>query len=287
GDRVARHLAHVADRQDHEDEVRRWVGPRTDEIHVASNDVDELGQLIEPEPPEPLPDAGDPIAVVPLPLGPRAAHRIHGAELDQLEGFFVHPYALVDKEHGAAGVELDQERDQTEDGRQDDQTRHRHDQAQRSREHDLETRLLEIAREDDAAGRERLEGDLPGQALVGLDNVLDQDSPCPRLEEGVERQSPPSLGERDDDAIGPGRFEGAPEVRGVIHHTDDGVSEAGSPLELRDDVTRHGAPADDQHALADVTTAPDAMTQAQPEQEANDDKEARHDGAPAKRGLRD
>ena len=38
---------------------------------------------------------------------------------------------------------------------------------------------MEIGREDDAAGRECLQGKLPGQALVGLGGVLDKDSARP------------------------------------------------------------------------------------------------------------
>src|SRR2546426_3750899 len=146
---------------------------------------------------------------------------------------------------------------------------------------------MEIGREDDAAGREGLQGKLPSQALVGLGGVLDQDSARPRLEERVERQASPTLGQRDDDAIGPGRLDDATEILGVLHHADDGVSEMRLPLDLLDDLTAQRVPAEDQHALADMTKAPDAVTQAQTEQEADEDEEARHERIPVELRLRD
>ena len=151
----------------------------------------------------------------------------------------------------------------------------------------METRRLEVWGEDDAARPERLEGELTRQALVSLDGVLYQDSACPRLEERVERQSPSSVGEGDDDAMGPGRSDDATEVLGAVYDADNGPSEIRPPLDLLDDLPRQGAPPEDQHALLGVTTAPDAMTQAQPEQEADDDEEARHERVPVELRLGD
>src|SRR5438876_1195091 len=92
------------------------MGPRTHEVHVAPEDVDELGKLVQPKLPQPHPDARDPIAVVLLPLGLRPADRAHGAELDQLEGLPVQPHALLDEEHGTTRVELDQQHDEADEG---------------------------------------------------------------------------------------------------------------------------------------------------------------------------
>src|SRR3989449_8292048 len=137
--RVARHLVQIADGQDHELEIRQWVRPWTYEVHVATEDVDELWKLVEPEPPEQPPDACDPIIVVPLPLRRRPADRPHSAELHQLEGSPTHSHALLDEEHGAAGVELDEKHDQTEDRRQHDQSDDRREEAERPRERVLQT----------------------------------------------------------------------------------------------------------------------------------------------------
>ena len=145
---------------------------------------------------------------------------------------------------------------------------------------------MEVGREDDAAGRERLEGELPGQALVGVGSVLDQDSARPRLKERIERQASASLDERDDDPIGPGRLDDATEVLGVLDHADDVVSQVRPPLDLLDNVATQRARSDDQHALAALTTAPDAVTDAQPEQETDDDDEARHERVTAERRFR-
>src|SRR5207244_1231914 len=76
--------------------------------------------------------------------------------------------------------------------------------------------------------------------------------------------------ERAELGIGPGPSEDATEVLGLIHHADHGVSEIRPPFDLLDDLPRQSARPDDQHALADVMTAPDPVTQAQPEQEAGD-----------------
>ena len=220
-----------------------------------------LGQLVQPKSPEPFPDARDPIAVVLLPLGLGAARGVHGPELDQPEGQPGQPHALLDEEHGTAGVELDQQHDQDEDGRQHDQAHDGHEEAEGPRERQVRTRYLEVGGEDDTARRHRLQRELPGQALVGRRGVLDHDAARPRLEERVDRQTSPPLGERDDDAIGQGRFDHAIEVLGVIHHADDLVSEIGPPLDFLDDLAPEGAAPEDQHPLA-VTPAPDAVTQA-------------------------
>src|SRR2546426_153141 len=286
-DRVARHLAQVADHQGYKPEIRHRVGPRTHEVHFAPEDVDELWQLVQPEPPQPLPDARDSVAVVPLPLGSRPTDRVHGAELDQLEGPSEQSHALLDEEHRSPRVQLDHEQDQTEQGHQHDQPDDRYEEAERTRERAVEARHSEVAREDDAAWPERLERELPGQSLVHLDGVLDQHPTRPRLEEGMERQSPPEIGERDDDAIGPGGFEDTTEIRRVIQDADDDVSAMRPLLDLLDDLARQRARPEDQHARAATAKAPNAVTHAPPEQEANDDDEARHERDPVERRFGD
>src|SRR5437867_886663 len=279
-DRVARHLAQVADHQGHEPEIRDRVGPRTHEVHLAPEDVDELGQLVQPESPEPLPDARDPVAVVLLPLGPRPTDRVHGAELDQLEGPSEQSHARLDEEHRSPRVQLDHEHDQTEQGCQRDQPDDRCEEAERTREREVEARRSEVAGEDEAARPERLKRELAGQSLVQLDGVLDQDSARPRLEERIERQSPPEIGERDDDAIGPGGFDGTTEVRSVIQHADDDVSAMRPLLDLLDDPARQWAPAEDQQARGEPAKPPNAVKHPPPEQEADDDDEARYERDP-------
>src|SRR5439155_17656724 len=98
---------------------------------------------------------------------------MHRAELDQLEGPSGQPHALLDEEHGAPRVQLDQEPDQAEDGSQDDQSDRRPKEAESPRECELKARRMEVRGKDDAAWRERLEGELSGQALIGVGGVLD------------------------------------------------------------------------------------------------------------------
>src|SRR5215207_2424668 len=87
-----------------------WARP--DQAHVAADDVPELRQLVEREPPQ---DASGPrdarIALVHGPPGSLllgAGH--HRAELEQLEVLAVPPDAPLPVEDGAAVLELDRER---------------------------------------------------------------------------------------------------------------------------------------------------------------------------------
>ena len=65
--------------------------PRTDQIHLALEDVDQLGQLVEPEAPQPFADSRDPVRVVLHPLGAMLPARyVQLAETTEL----IHPFTL-------------------------------------------------------------------------------------------------------------------------------------------------------------------------------------------------
>src|SRR5262249_58518160 len=66
-------------------QVRDGVRPRPDQVHVAAQDVDELRQLVEPEPPQPVADARDPILILLDPFRRRPDGAAPGAELDEPE----------------------------------------------------------------------------------------------------------------------------------------------------------------------------------------------------------
>ena len=69
-------------------------------------------------------------------------------------------------------------------------------------ERQIHVALPEIARGNQAARRQRFDGDLPRQAFVALNAVFDDDALHVGLEQFTHRQPPPTIGERDDDAIG-------------------------------------------------------------------------------------
>src|SRR5439155_23004278 len=75
---------------------------------------------------------------------------------------------------------------------------------------------------------------------------------------------------------------------GVIHHAEDGVPATRHRLDFRDEVPGERAGAKDQDTLARATEAADAAThRAQPEQEADEDEEARHERFAFELRLRD
>src|SRR5580765_1071270 len=78
-------------------EVRDRMRPRAHEIHVATDDVDELGQLVETEFPEPFADPRDPVAVVVHPLRRGPVGHAHRPEFDQLEPLSVQAEAVLDE----------------------------------------------------------------------------------------------------------------------------------------------------------------------------------------------
>src|SRR6185437_1704512 len=91
----------------------------SDQAHLATKDVQELGELVEVGLPEELPDAGDARVVRHLEealgalveLHQLRLHRVravaHGAELDDLEGLAVAADAALAEQHRALRVDLD------------------------------------------------------------------------------------------------------------------------------------------------------------------------------------
>ncbi len=183
-------------------EVRHRVRPRSHQVHLAAQDVDELGQLVEPIPSQPPSQARDAIAIVALPLGAGSLDGVHGAELDEREGPPAAADALLKEEDGTSGIELDGERDDGEQRQADEQPERPQPQAELPREGQAHARGLEVVGEHDAPGRERFEGELAGQALVGLDGAFDKDPARSGFEQEADRQLRPSA-EPDDDSAGP------------------------------------------------------------------------------------
>src|SRR5215813_11850930 len=90
------------------------MGTRTHQVELAAEDVHELRELIEAEPPQPLAEPRDPMVIVTNPLGGGEVRRVHRSELEQSEGLAGAPHTLLNEEHGPWGFELDRHRDQGE-----------------------------------------------------------------------------------------------------------------------------------------------------------------------------
>jgi hypothetical protein len=97
----------VRDRASEQFVVRDRVRARTDEVHVPAQDVPELGQLVEVEPPEPSTKWGDAIFVVPLPFRGSVLHVTHRAELEEAKSSTMQSYALLNEEHGTLAGQVD------------------------------------------------------------------------------------------------------------------------------------------------------------------------------------
>src|SRR5438552_1981634 len=76
-------------------EVRFRVRTRTYEVHIPTNDVDQLRQLVETEPPKPSTHRRDPLEIVTRPLRRGLSRRLHGAELDDVEWASSPPKSLL------------------------------------------------------------------------------------------------------------------------------------------------------------------------------------------------
>jgi hypothetical protein len=92
--------------------------PRSDQVHLAAEHVDQLRQFVEAEAAQVMTDARDAIDVVGHPLGPRFSARMHRPELQEAERPAVAAGALLDEEHRSARVELDRDGDRASSGAQ-------------------------------------------------------------------------------------------------------------------------------------------------------------------------
>src|SRR4029078_4855584 len=102
--------------------VAHRVRPRSDQVHLATENVYELRQLVDTESPEKTAESGDAIKVSRHPLRPVHFRRMHRPELDQAEGLSVLAGAILEEQNGSARIELDGERDQSEKRREQDKT---------------------------------------------------------------------------------------------------------------------------------------------------------------------
>ena len=146
---------------------------RSHEVHLAAEDVDELRQLVEPEPAQPLSHPRHVVAVITLPFGPPCAAIHHRPEFQQREWLAVRADALVGEQDRTPRIELDGDRDESEQRRQRHERRQRGQDTQRSRERLMSPRRPELSGRDDTHRCQRFEHEPAGEALVELRDVLD------------------------------------------------------------------------------------------------------------------
>ena len=141
--------------------------------------------------------------VVQDPFGCVHVGRVHRAELQQPERLSVAAGALLHEEDRAARIELDERaRSARSSGarapRADDGGDDAHDAGDGLRR----AVIAESLGQNQRARPHRLDRHLPGQPLVELERVLDDDAADARLEQRLQRQMVAPVLEGDHDAIG-------------------------------------------------------------------------------------
>lgn len=101
------------------------AGPH--DAHLATEDVPELGDLIQAELAEDSPDRGYEVGVVVSEAGFRVFAVFHGAELVHCEGFAAKSRSGLSEEHGEAGVDYDGRNNDDGHESPEDQARHCHE----------------------------------------------------------------------------------------------------------------------------------------------------------------
>ena len=273
-------------------EVGHGVRPGTDEIDVTAQDVHELGQLVEAELAQPPAGPGDALVVVPGPLRGRPAGRMHGPELQELEPPPFQADALLDEQGRATRVEPDQQGDERHEGGGCDQPRRRDHDAERPRQ-DLMNPGAGESGKGQGARRDRLDGDLAGEAFQDLDPVLDRDSPHTRLEKTLHRQPAAPIVQGHDDPVGRGqgqdgaeivqrtehrrRHQGRQAVARLRDDADDGVAGAGPGFQLMDDLSGQRASPQHQVPSQERPERGDAVHQRPQRQDQGDRRGQHHD----------
>src|SRR5439155_18586094 len=142
----------------------------------------------------------------------------HGAKLDQFKSPSAQTHPFLDEEHGAGGIQLDRQRDQTEERSEHDQPDHRSQEADPTPERRSQSGLPEVLGEDKTARRERLDGELSGQPLIDLYAILDEDPSHPGLQELLDGKLATPFRHRDDDPVWAVPLDHLAKLVGVLRH---------------------------------------------------------------------
>lgn len=101
-------------------DILRHLGTRADQRHVAADDVEQLRKLVHLGSTQETTRSRDPFISQRRDGGTLTLGAVeHRAELENPEPDKISPDAILSKENGAAGVDLDPRRNQEEQGRQD------------------------------------------------------------------------------------------------------------------------------------------------------------------------
>jgi hypothetical protein len=118
-------------------DLDRHRRPRAHDRHVAAQDVDEVGHLVERRAPQQAPDAGDPR--VSLAHRQAGAHVLgacdHRAQLEHVEGAAVLAHAPLAVDRAAARLQADGDDRDEQEGRRDEQRRSGNDHVEYAARH--------------------------------------------------------------------------------------------------------------------------------------------------------
>ena len=179
--------------------------PRTHEVHVTTDDIDQLRQLIESKSPQPASYPGDAFEIVLTPFRRRAIDVTHGSKLDQLEGSHPLSETSLPEQHATSGIELDGQGDDSQNRREYHDQDQRRDEAQYPLRRLEDPRLPELLRGDELACRNALNGQLTAEVFVSVGNFLNNDSIQLEFEKLGRWHSSPPIGEGQNDSIGSDR----------------------------------------------------------------------------------
>src|SRR5256885_4626558 len=192
--------------------------PGADEIHVSAPQVGDLRKLAQPESPQPASDPRDAGDVVPLPQRGLLGAGPQRAELEEREALAARTDTRLNDQYRPLGIELDGQRDQSEKRGQADERDGAGEQAGPAGQGQVQARLPEALAEDELAGIQGFERELPAQALVDLSAVLHDDSPTEGLQQIGDRQGLAAFGQRNDDALGTDLLDDLAQVRERAQH---------------------------------------------------------------------
>src|SRR5439155_14371268 len=155
-----------------------------------------------------------------------------------------------------------------------------------------------ILREDEVARRERLDGNLARESLVGFDAVLDEDPSDPTLQELVDGEAPPALRHGHDDPAGAdvvndlrkpceGAIKRVASDRAlrtcaVIDHAHDRVPGVGTSLDSLGEFAGEWASPENQHTLDEMAASHHRIRDSSERQEKSGDDEEARDERPAR-----
>ena len=230
---------------------------------------------------------------------------MHRAELDELEEPPAPPDPLLHEQHGPGRIELDGQRDESEQRRHQDQGQRDERQAQGARQGQVQAPGAEVLAEDEAAGGHCLDGDLAREPFVDLHAVLHRDPVHAQLEQRLQRHASAPGSQGDDDAVGPDLVHDAEHVlertqprtarhrrsRTVVDDAHHSLAKVGAAMDLRDQLLRERSRADHQDPLAvgcRLHEGQDARPQHESEPEGDgpaSEQLDRRDRAMAERGV--